>query len=585
MRYNSIIPGIFLERPNRFIAYIDINGKKETVHVKNTGRCAELLRPGARVYLQESDNPDRKTRWDLIAVEKETDQGSVRLVNMDSQVPNQVVKEWIEKGGLIKGATLVKPEYTYGNSRIDLYVETNERKILIEVKGVTLEEEGRVRFPDAPSERAVKHVEELKAAVRQGYEAYVFFVIQMRDVRYFTPNTDTHPAFAKALREAAEGGVRVVAYDCEVSPDAIQIAQEVPVVLENPILNEMAEPLMAWYRNHKRDLPWRRNPDAYRVWVSEIMLQQTRVEAVKSYYERFLRELPTVEALARAEEDTLLKLWEGLGYYNRVRNMQKAAQQIMIDYHGRFPDTYEEIRSLKGIGNYTAGAISAFAFGIPKPAVDGNVLRVVSRLTGSREDIMKQSVRKKIEEALEKVIPADGASDFNQGLIELGAIVCVPNGEPKCGECPVAHLCEARKQGTACEIPVKSKGKVRKMEKRTVLLFKDGQRLAIQKRPSKGLLAGLYEFPNEPGHMTMKEVTEYSKSIGLMPIRVKKLDTAKHIFSHIEWHMTGYEVMVDELEKTNQKDFLFIHPEEIEKKYSMPSAFEKYTRYAGIKKD
>ena len=585
MRYNSIIPGIFLERPNRFIAYIDINGKKETVHVKNTGRCAELLRPGARVYLQESDNPDRKTRWDLIAVEKETDQGSVRLVNMDSQVPNQVVKEWIEKGGLIKGATLVKPEYTYGNSRIDLYVETNERKILIEVKGVTLEEEGRVRFPDAPSERAVKHVEELKAAVRQGYEAYVFFVIQMRDVRYFTPNTDTHPAFAKALREAAEGGVRVVAYDCEVSPDAIQIAQEVPVVLENPILNEMAEPLMAWYRNHKRDLPWRRNPDAYRVWVSEIMLQQTRVEAVKSYYERFLRELPTVEALARAEEDTLLKLWEGLGYYNRVRNMQKAAQQIMIDYHGRFPDTYEEIRSLKGIGNYTAGAISAFAFGIPKPAVDGNVLRVVSRLTGSREDIMKQSVRKKIEEALEKVIPADGASDFNQGLIELGAIVCVPNGEPKCGECPVAHLCEARKQGTACEIPVKSKGKARMMEKRTVLLFKDGQRLAIQKRPSKGLLAGLYEFPNEPGHMTMKEVTEYSKSIGLMPIRVKKLDTAKHIFSHIEWHMTGYEVMVDELEKTNQKDFLFIHPEEIEKKYSMPSAFEKYTRYAGIKKD
>ena len=585
MRYNSIIPGIFLERPNRFIAYIDINGKKETVHVKNTGRCAELLRPGARVYLQESDNPDRKTRWDLIAVEKETDQGSVRLVNMDSQVPNQVVKEWIEKGGLIKGATLVKPEYTYGNSRIDLYVETNERKILIEVKGVTLEEEGRVRFPDAPSERAVKHVEELKAAVRQGYEAYVFFVIQMRDVRYFTPNADTHPAFAKALREAAGDGVRVVAYDCEVSPDAIQIAEEVPVVLENPILHEMAEPLMAWYRNHKRDLPWRKNPDAYRVWVSEIMLQQTRVEAVKSYYERFLRELPTVEALARAEEDTLLKLWEGLGYYNRVRNMQKAAQQIMIDYHGRFPDTYEEIRSLKGIGNYTAGAISAFAFGIPKPAVDGNVLRVVSRLTGSREDIMKQSVRKKIEEALEKVIPADGASDFNQGLIELGAIVCVPNGEPKCGECPVAHLCEARKQGTACEIPVKSKGKARKMEKRTVLLFKDGQRLAIQKRPSKGLLAGLYEFPNEPGHMTMKEVTEYSKSIGLMPIRVKKLDTAKHIFSHIEWHMTGYEVMVDELEKTNQKDFLFIHPEEIEKKYSMPSAFEKYTRYAGIKKD
>lgn len=580
MIYDRMVPGTFLERPNRFIAYVEIEGRKETVHVKNTGRCAELLQTGARVYLQESDNPDRKTKWDLIAVEK----GS-RMVNMDSQIPNKVVKEWLEAGHLFENITRIQPEFTYGNSRFDLYVEADGKRIFIEVKGVTLEQDGVVRFPDAPSDRAVKHVEELKAAVKEGYEAYVFFVIQMKDVRYFTPNMDTHPAFGEALRDAARAGVHVLAYDCEVSSDRIAIADIVPVVLEDPALYEMVSPIVTWFQKNKRDLPWRNHPDAYRVWVSEIMLQQTRVEAVKPYYERFLRELPTVKDLAEAKEDQLLKLWEGLGYYNRVRNMQKAAQQIMIDYQGQFPDTFEEIRSLKGIGNYTAGAISAFAFGLPKPAVDGNVLRVISRLMGSREDIMKQSVRSKIEEKLEHVIPEGAASDFDQGLIELGALVCVPNGEPKCTECPVAHLCEARKQGMIAEIPVKSKGKARKMEDKTVLIFKDGEKLAIQKRPSKGLLAGLYEFPNQEGHLTMEEVTAYSKKIGLMPVRIKKLEDAKHIFSHIEWHMSGYEIIVDELEKTNEKAFLFIHPEEIEKKYSIPSAFEAYTRYAGIKKD
>lgn len=580
MIYDRMVPGTFLERPNRFIAYVEIEGRKETVHVKNTGRCAELLQTGARVYLQESDNPDRKTKWDLIAVEK----GS-RMVNMDSQIPNKVVKEWLEADHLFENITRIQPEFTYGNSRFDLYVEADGKRIFIEVKGVTLEQDGVVRFPDAPSDRAVKHVEELKAAVKEGYEAYVFFVIQMKDVRYFTPNMDTHPAFGEALRDAARAGVHVLAYDCEVSSDRIAIADKVPVVLEDPALYEMVSPIVTWFQKNKRDLPWRNHPDAYRVWVSEIMLQQTRVEAVKPYYERFLRELPTVKDLAEAKEDQLLKLWEGLGYYNRVRNMQKAAQQIMIDYQGQFPDTFEEIRSLKGIGNYTAGAISAFAFGLSKPAVDGNVLRVISRLMGSREDIMKQSVRSKIEEKLEHVIPEGAASDFDQGLIELGALVCVPNGEPKCTECPVAHLCEARKQGMIAEIPVKSKGKARKMEDKTVLIFKDGEKLAIQKRPSKGLLAGLYEFPNQEGHLTMEEVTAYSKKIGLMPVRIKKLEDAKHIFSHIEWHMSGYEIVVDELEKTNEKAFLFIHPEEIEKKYSIPSAFEAYTRYAGIKKD
>ena len=593
MKYENIQKGIFLERTNRFIAYAEIEGRKEAVHVKNTGRCEELLIPGTKVYLQKADDPKRKTKWDLIAVDKKmmpalegkSDCFSTKLVNMDSQVPNQLVKEWLEEGNLIEGITRIRPECAYGNSRIDLYVEAGERKIFIEVKGVTLEEDGRVRFPDAPSERAIKHVRELEKAVQEGYEAYVFFVIQMKGVRYFTPNMDTHPAFGEALKQAAANGVHVVAYDCQVSETEIQIADAVPVVLDHPELYEMTAPVVSWFRKNKRDLPWRKKPDAYRVWVSEIMLQQTRVEAVKPYYERFLKELPTVKALAEAEEDNLLKLWEGLGYYNRVRNMQQAARQIMTDYHGEFPETYEEIRSLKGIGNYTAGAISAFAYGIPKPAVDGNVLRVISRVTGSREDIMKQSARTKIETELESVIPVDAPGDFDQGLIELGAIVCVPNGAPKCEECPVVHLCEAKKQGIIDEIPVKSKGKARKVEKRTVLLFKDGRKIAIQKRPAKGLLASLYEFPNLEGDLSLEEVTAYSKEIGLMPVRIKKLEDAKHIFSHIEWHMTGYEVIVDELEKTNRKGFLFIHPDEIQKEYPIPSAFEKYTRYAGIKKE
>lgn len=352
-----------------------------------------------------------------------------------------------------------------------------------------------------------------------------------------------------------------------------------------PIINgnlaEIAEPLVGWYRQNKRDLPWRKDVSAYNVWVSEIMLQQTRVEAVKPYYERFLRTFPTVKELAEAPEDLLMKMWEGLGYYNRVRNMQKAAQQIIDEYEGHFPKEYEKLLGLKGIGNYTAGAISSFAFGIAKPAVDGNVLRVVSRILASDEDIMKASVRTKIEHALEEVIPQDAASDFNQGLIELGALVCVPNGEPKCEDCPVKDFCRAKEQGIQQELPVKKKAKARRVEKRTVLIFKDGQTVAIDKRPDKGLLAGLYELPNLEGHLTRKEVIEYGKTIGLTPIRVKKLESAKHIFSHVEWHMIGYEILVDELEKNCTEEMIFADKAEIEKKYSIPSAFVVYLR--GVK--
>ena len=577
MKYERISKGTFLERPNRFIAYAELDGKTEVIHVKNTGRCAELLIPGASIYVQESDNPARKTKWDLIGVEK----GS-RMINMDSQVPNLVVKEWIESGHLTSDIRMVRPETAYGNSRFDLYVETGSSRIFIEVKGVTLEEEGVVRFPDAPSDRAVKHLQELEKAVREGYEAYVFFVIQMKGVRYFTPNMDTHPAFCEALKSAKAAGVNILAYDCRVSGDQIEIADPVPVVLESPRLREAVEPVIQWYRENHRDLPWRNTRDPYRIWVSEIMLQQTRVEAVKRYYERFLSELPTVKELAEVPEDRLMKLWEGLGYYNRVRNMQKAARQVMEEYQGEFPHTYDTIRSLTGIGNYTAGAVSSFAFGIPKPAVDGNVLRVLSRILASEEDIMKACVRSWMERAVEEVIPEQNASDFNQGLIELGALVCVPNGDPRCRECPAAGLCLAREKGIQTRLPVKAKAKARRIEKRTVLIFRDARGVAIRKRPSRGLLAGLYELPNVEGHLTGRQAADYGKSIGLMPVRVRKLEDAKHIFSHVEWHMIGYEMLVDELEKSCGAEMIFAKKEELETVYSIPSAFESYMNLGRI---
>ena len=220
------------------------------------------------------------------------------------------------------------------------------------------------------------------------------------------------------------------------------------------ILQEIVEPLLAWYQKNKRELPWRDRENAYYTWVSEIMLQQTRVEAVKPYFTRFIEELPDVEALAGCPEKKLMKLWEGLGYYNRVRNMQEAAQTVVAHYEGKLPESYQELLKLKGIGSYTAGAVASIAYGIPVPAVDGNVLRVISRITESREDIMKQSVKKHMEEELKAVMPEKNPGDFNQALMELGAVICVPNGPAKCEICPVAEICLACQHQTVLELPV-----------------------------------------------------------------------------------------------------------------------------------
>ncbi len=586
MKYKHIVQGEFLERPNRFIAYVNIDGKKETVHVKNTGRCKELLIPGAEVYLEKSDNPDRKTRYDLIGVKK-----GEMLVNMDSQAPNKVVEEWLKAGGLFPDVVTVRPETVYGNSRFDFYIETSSERIFMEVKGVTLEENGVVRFPDAPSERAVKHVGELVKAREDGYQVYVLFVIQMEEVEYFTPNEDTHPEFAEALCEAAVKGVQVLAYNCLVTPDSLDLNRPVPVHLKEKFrigeLKMIPNPLLTWYDKNRRILPWREEPTPYRVWVSEIMLQQTRVEAVKPYFERFMNRLPDIASLAEAEEEALLKLWEGLGYYNRVRNLQKAAIQIMEDYGGKMPDTYEELLKLKGIGSYTAGAIASIACHRPVPAVDGNVLRVVSRIRMDERLITDAKVKTAVEQDLLQVIPKDRPGDFNQAMMEIGACVCIPNGAPHCSECPLADICKAHRQGCELDYPKKASKKGRTIEEKTILIIRDENKAALKKREAKGLLAGMYEFPSMQGYKTVEEVTAYLAANGLRTLRIQPLEEAKHIFTHKEWHMKGYMIRVDELapkaltEETSR--WLFIEPWETQEKYPVPTAFSAYTRYLNIK--
>lgn len=438
MRYKHIVEGNFKARPNRFTAYVDIEGVTETVHVKNTGRCRELLTGNAKVYLEKSDNPNRKTQYDLIAVEK-----GGRLINMDSQAPNKVVEEWLYTKELFPDLVFVRPETTYKNSRFDFYIETQQDKIFMEVKGVTLEQDGIVQFPDAPSERAVKHIKELMQAREEGYKAYILFLVQMQGVRYFVPNEETHEAFARTLEKAYKAGVEILAYDSCVSADSLRVGNKVPVHLlrenlEKDNLESIAEPLLSWYDRQKRILPWREQPTPYRVWISEIMLQQTRVEAVKPYFERFIQSLPDIPSLAQAEEDVLLKLWEGLGYYNRVRNLQKAARQMMELYEGQMPRDYDKLLELCGIGSYTAGAIASIAYGQPVPAVDGNVLRVISRLRMDEGDILSQAVKKRVEQELSAVIPKDRPGDFNQAFMEIGAMVCIPHGMARCDSCPLA---------------------------------------------------------------------------------------------------------------------------------------------------
>ena len=612
MKYKNIVKGRFIQRPNRFIAYVNIDGRQEKVHVKNTGRCRELLVPDAAVYLERSANPARSTAYDLIAVEKEG-----RMVNIDSQAPNRVVLEWLQTRQLFPNMVSVRPETVYGSSRFDFYIETASEKIFMEVKGVTLEEEGEVRFPDAPSERAVKHVEELIRARQEGYGAYVLFVVQMKGVSHLVPNARTHPEFARALQRAAREGVRILAYDCQVTQDSLVMADVVPVYLTPPSdgaqplpapclekfnsisenfkenlrkgeLSAIAEPLLKWYDIHRRILPWREDPTPYHVWVSEIMLQQTRVEAVKPYYKRFMEQLPDIVSLAQVPQERLLKLWEGLGYYSRARNLQAAARQIMEEYGGQMPDTCGELMKLKGIGSYTAGAIASIAYGKNVPAVDGNVLRVLARLRKEHEEITDPRVKQRVERELEQQLRGlSRPGDFNQAMMDIGALVCVPGGRPHCEECPLGELCMAHEHHCEEEYPRKAAKKKRAVEDKTVLVIRDHSLAVLHRRPARGLLAGMYELPSLKGHRTAEEVTRYLAENGLKILRIQKLEDSRHIFTHREWHMCGYMIRVDELEPKGSgretEEWLYVEPQEAGERYPIPSAFAAYLPYLNIR--
>lgn len=309
-------------------------------------------------------------------------------------------------------------------------------------------------------------------------------------------------------------------------------------------LSDIVSPLLFWYRANARDLPWRKTRDPYRIWVSEVMLQQTRVAAVLGYYARFLTAFPTVEALAGAPEEALMKQWEGLGYYSRARNLQRAARLVAME--GRFPDNYDGLLALPGVGDYTASAVASAAFGLREPAVDGNVLRVFTRLTDCHDDIADPRTKKAVRAQIGAVMPREPEDIrmFNQALMELGAVVCVPGGPPKCHLCPLMERCLGRSRGTAEHLPVKSPKKARRVEEKTVfLLLRDGK-IALRKRPEGGLLAGLWEFPNGEGALDETAAADQCARWALAPRAWKRRLTAKHIFTHVEWHMTCYALEV-----------------------------------------
>lgn len=347
--------------------------------------------------------------------------------------------------------------------------------------------------------------------------------------------------------------------------------------MNSTTLQKIVKPLLKWYQQNHRELPWRESQDPYRVWVSEIMLQQTRVEAVIPYYLRFMERFPDVESLAACDEEELMKYWEGLGYYSRARNLKKAAMVICEEHKGCFPKNYDEVRKLPGIGPYTSGAICSIAFDLPKAAVDGNVLRVITRLTACDKDIMDQSFRRNVEEELEKVYPKKESGLFTQSLMELGATICVPNGAPKCQDCPLKQICEAKKAGTQLEYPVKKKKTERRVEEKTVLVLRYKGKIAIHKRDEEKLLAGLWEFPNLQGYLNLQEIMDYLNIHGIVAGDVVEQTAKKHIFSHIEWHMQCFEINCKSVKATKwNKDFIWVMEEELQEKYALPTAFRKF---------
>lgn len=341
------------------------------------------------------------------------------------------------------------------------------------------------------------------------------------------------------------------------------------------IREEFSKKMLHFYDSRRRILPWREDPHPYRVWISEIMLQQTRVETVIPYFERFMKEYPSVSKLAEAEEERLLKLWEGLGYYSRIRNIHRAAREIANRFDSRIPSDKEELLELPGIGPYTAGAILSIAYGKKEIAVDGNMIRIAARITALEEIPTKGEGKRAVEEFLREVIPEDRAGDFNQAMMDLGATICLPNGAPLCAKCPVSDLCLSFYQGNPESYPKKEPKKERRIEKHTVFILSLGNKTAFIKRERTGLLAGLWGFPMKEGHLSKAEALEYLFHEGFPVKSLSQGIKAKHIFSHVEWHMISYEAELEEMAIREGSNLTWFTPEESEE-ISFPTAYSKY---------
>ena len=338
-------------------------------------------------------------------------------------------------------------------------------------------------------------------------------------------------------------------------------------------MENISPALLNWFYANHRILPFRSDPTPYHVWLSEIMLQQTRVSAALPYYERFLAALPDIPALAACEEEKLHKLWEGLGYYSRVRNLQKAAKIVCEQYGGELPADYDALRALPGIGDYTAGAIASISFGLPVPAVDGNVLRVFSRLYNDDSLITDPKVKRAFTARVMEHQPPAAPGDYNQALMELGALVCVPNGAPLCEQCPLAHLCQARAAGTALSLPRKAAPKARRIEPVTLAVVRSPAGVLLQQRPEKGLLAGLWEFPHVEGELDEAAAAAQLAEWHVTPLRWEKILHAKHEFTHLRWRMTGYLLTAA---GEGEPDWLWADAAARQQR-AIPSAFQVFT--------
>ena len=344
-------------------------------------------------------------------------------------------------------------------------------------------------------------------------------------------------------------------------------------------MENISPALLNWFYENQRILPFRTDPSPYHVWLSEIMLQQTRVSAALPYYERFLAALPDIPALADCKEEKLHKLWEGLGYYSRVRNLQKAAKIVCEQYGGQLPADYAALRSLPGIGDYTAGAIASISFGIPVPAVDGNVLRVFSRLYNDDRLVTDPAVKKEFTARVMDHQPPAAPGDYNQALMELGALVCVPNGAPLCDQCPLASLCKARAAGTALSLPQKAAPKARRIEPVTLALVRSPEGILLQQRPEKGLLAGLWQpvlWENES--LSAEEIRQRLETLGVFCTdeAPSPLPAAKHIFSHIEWRMGGF--CFSAKSGPASANCVWAGEEQLKAEYTLPGAFKAYKK-------